>query len=89
MVRNLIFKEKGEKQLKIETGGVYRVKHRRKGDFCICVQFTDKNFTTGTVIEGKVQSFEVENEVFSGGQVTVRNSFCKFTRVHITKGAIL
>lgn len=74
--------------LKIKTGAVYQVKHKDKGVFLICVQFTDKNFTTGMVVEGKVETFEKENEISSGGQVTVRNSFCEFKRVHISKGAI-
>ena len=74
--------------LKIETGAVYSVKHRDKGTFLLCVQFTDKTFTTGMVIEGKVTGSESKNDISSGGQATVRNSFCKFKRVHISKGAI-
>jgi hypothetical protein len=52
------------------------------------VQFTDKNFTTGMIIEGKTKAFEKENEICSGGQVTVRNSFCKFKKVYISRGAM-
>ena len=74
--------------MKIDTGGVYQVKHRDKGVFLLCVQFTDKNFTTGMVVEGKVKAFEEKNEISSGGQVTVRNSFCKFKKVYISKGAM-
>jgi hypothetical protein len=74
--------------LKIKTGAVYQVRHKDKGTFLLCVQFTDKNFTTGMVIEGKVTGFESKNDISSGGQTTVRNSFCEFKRIHISKGAI-
>ncbi len=75
--------------MKISTGNVYEVKHRNKGTFLVAVQFTDKNFTTGMVLEGKVKASEEKNEISSGGQVTVRNSFCEFKRVHVSKGALV
>ncbi len=74
---------------KLLTGRVYKVKHRSKGTFLVAVQFTDKNFTTGMVLEGKVKAFEEKNEISSGGQVTVRNSFCEFKRMHVSKGALM
>ena len=67
--------------MKIETGCVYRVEHKDKGVFNICVQFTDKTFTTGMVIEEKVTGFESVNDISSGGQFTVRNSFCEFKKL--------
>ncbi len=73
--------------MKISTGNVYQVKHRNKGTFLIVVRFTDKNFTTGMVLEGKVEAYEAENEISSGDEVTVRNSFCEFKRIHVSKGA--
>ncbi len=75
--------------MKIETGNVYRVKHETKGEFTLSVQFADENFTTGMVVRGKVEAIEAQREVTAGGQVTVRNSFCEFKRVYISKGAIL
>ncbi len=75
--------------MKILKGSVYQVKHKDKGVFLIAVQFTDKNFTTGMVVEGKVEAFEEKNEISSGGQVTVRNSFCEFKKIYVSKGALV
>ena len=73
--------------MKISTGSVYEVKHRNKGTFCIAVQFTDKNFTTGMVLEGKVGASEEKLGITSGGQVTVRNNFCEFAPLEISEAA--
>lgn len=72
----------------ILVGRVYRVKHDSKGVFWIAVQFVDKEFTTGMVIEGKVKAPEAKNVKSSGDIVTVRNNFCVFKLVEIKEGDI-
>lgn len=69
--------------------GKYGEDYNNKGNFIIAVRFSDKNFTTGMVFEGKVGAFEEKNEISSGEEVTVRNGFCEFKRVHISKGALI
>ncbi len=69
----------------IEAGKIYKVKHRHKGEFCLAVQFSDKNFTTGLVVEGKPISFSEVCAFSAGSQYTVRNSFCEFTELEISE----
>ncbi len=69
--------------MKILKGSVYRVKHRRKGNFYLLVQRADENVTMGMVIEGKAGAILEENEVSIGEKITIRNSFCEFKKVAI------
>jgi hypothetical protein len=75
--------------VKITTGSVYEVNHRNKGKFVLAVRFSDKNFTTGMVLDGKVEAYKEESEISSGDEVTVRNSFCEFKLMQVSKGALL
>ncbi len=70
----------------ILVGRVYKVKHDSKGVFWIAVQFVDKEFTTGMIIEGTMKAPEAKNEKSSGDVVTVRNSFCVFKLTEIEEG---
>lgn len=74
--------------MQIETGSVYRVKHRRKGKFYLAVKFTDKTFTTGMIIGRKLIAFSEEGEVSTGTETRVRNSLCEFERVQISEAQL-
>lgn len=69
--------------MKIETGSVYRVKHRQNGEFYFVVKFSDNAFTTGIVLSQKCGHFHGENQVSRGNELTVQNNLCEFERVQI------
>ncbi len=74
--------------MEIEAGNVYRVKHVRIGDFYLAVEFTDKNFTTGMILEAKANVLLKENEVSRGNKLTVENDLCEFERVQIREAQL-
>lgn len=63
----------------VEVGKTYAVDHQRKGKFVLQVTDRDDEFVTGIVVEGKAKAMLRYNEADVGEEVTVRESFGKWT----------
>ena len=64
--------------LKIDT--TYVVNHSRKGTFTLKITNIDDTWITGTIVEGKTRAIMSYNEKEIGEKITIRKSFCNFTK---------
>ncbi len=63
----------------VEVGKTYAVDHQRKGKFVMQVTSRDDEFVTGIVVQGKAKAMMRYNEREVGEEVTVRESFGRWT----------
>ena len=65
----------------LTVGATYKIRSNRKGTFVARLTHVDQTWAAGVIVSGKAQAILKENEVEQGEEVTVRRSFCTFTKV--------
>jgi len=66
----------------LEMNQIYLVNHQRKGTFMLRIisESDDGVWVTGYIVSGKAKSILRYNKYEAGEKITVRKSFCKFTK---------
>lgn len=77
-----ITNKNGVKHMNLIEGQIYKVNHRRKGEFNLMVTTQDDTWVTGLIVEGKASSILKYNEYGPSEEITIRKDLCKFQEVN-------